>query len=48
VWKTFWAAQQRFFKLLCIDLKLDSVLQEVCACACVHACAVGTYACDRT
>jgi hypothetical protein len=29
VWKTYWAAQQRFFKLLCIDLKLEAVLAEV-------------------
>lgn len=29
VWKMFWAAQQRFFKLLCIGLKLDTVIAEV-------------------
>jgi hypothetical protein len=29
VWKTFWSAHQRFFKLLCIDLKLETVLAEV-------------------
>jgi hypothetical protein len=29
VWKTFWSAHQRFFKLLCIDLKLEAVLAEV-------------------
>jgi hypothetical protein len=29
VWKTFWAAQQRFFKLLCVGLKLDTVIAEV-------------------
>lgn len=29
LWKTFWAAQQRFFKLLCIGLKLDAVIAEV-------------------
>jgi hypothetical protein len=30
VWKTYWAAQQRFFKLLCVGLKLDTVIAEVC------------------
>jgi hypothetical protein len=29
VWKTYWAAQQRFFKLLCVGLKLDTVIAEV-------------------
>jgi hypothetical protein len=29
VWKLFWAAQQRFFKLLCIGLKLNTVIAEV-------------------
>jgi hypothetical protein len=29
VWKTYWAAQQRFFKLLCVGLKLDTVITEV-------------------
>jgi hypothetical protein len=29
VWKTYWSAHQRFFKLLCIDLKLETVLAEV-------------------
>eukprot|EP00775_Hariotina_reticulata_P007699 gene7699-7898_t len=28
VWKLFWAAQQRFFKLLCIGLKLNTVIAE--------------------
>ena len=25
VWKPYWAAQQRFFKLLCISLKVNAV-----------------------
>lgn len=29
VWKTYWSAHQRFFKLLCIDLKMETVLAEV-------------------
>lgn len=29
VWKLFWSAQQRFFKLLCVGLKLDTVVAEV-------------------
>lgn len=26
VWRTFWAAQQRFFKLLCVSLKTPTVV----------------------
>jgi hypothetical protein len=25
IWRTFWAAQQRFFKLLCVSMKVPSV-----------------------
>jgi hypothetical protein len=32
VWKTYWSAHQRFFKLLCIDLKLETVLAQVGDC----------------
>jgi len=28
VWKPFWAAQQRFFKLLCVSLKVGTVVKE--------------------
>ncbi|KAL4431062.1 hypothetical protein ABPG75_006318 [Micractinium tetrahymenae] len=28
VWKPFWAAQQRFFKLLCVSMKVGSVVKE--------------------
>lgn len=28
VWKPFWAAQQRFFKLLCISMKVSLPLQS--------------------
>jgi deoxycytidylate deaminase len=27
-WKPFWAAQQRFFKLLCVSLKVGAVVKE--------------------
>jgi ABC-type nitrate/sulfonate/bicarbonate transport system permease component len=26
VWRTFWASQQRFFKLLCVSLKTPAVV----------------------
>jgi hypothetical protein len=29
VWKIYWSAMQRFFKLLCVSLKLPSVIDEV-------------------
>lgn len=29
VWKTYWAAQQRFFKLLCVSLKVPAVVEQV-------------------
>jgi len=29
VWKPFWGAQQRFFKLLCVSLKIPTVVEEV-------------------
>lgn len=29
LWKSFWAAQQRFFKLLCVSLKVPTVVEEV-------------------
>lgn len=28
VWKPFWAAQQRFFKLLCVSMKVGAVVKE--------------------
>lgn len=28
VWKAYWAAQQRFFKLLCVSLKVPAVVDE--------------------
>lgn len=36
VWKPYWAAQQRFFKLLCISMKVPPMLGPV-ACECVNA-----------
>lgn len=29
VWRPFWSAQQRFFKLLCVSMKVPAVVQEV-------------------
>jgi hypothetical protein len=29
VWTPFWGAQQRFFKLLCVSLKIPTVIEEV-------------------
>ena len=29
VWKPYWAAQQRFFKLLCISMKVPPLLGHV-------------------
>jgi hypothetical protein len=29
LWKTYWAAQQRFFKLLCVSLKVPAVVEQV-------------------
>eukprot|EP00878_Enallax_costatus_P032695 GHUV01035950.1.p1 GENE.GHUV01035950.1~~GHUV01035950.1.p1 ORF type:complete len:643 (+),score=180.98 GHUV01035950.1:954-2882(+) len=40
VWKMFWAAQQRFFKLLCIGLKLDTVIAEAKAALASGMCVV--------
>ncbi|KAF6265497.1 hypothetical protein COO60DRAFT_1623874 [Scenedesmus sp. NREL 46B-D3] len=40
VWKTFWAAQQRFFKLLCVGLKLDTVMAEAKAALASGMCVV--------
>lgn len=28
VWKLYWSAQQRFFKLLCVSLKVPTVVRE--------------------
>ncbi|WIA22798.1 hypothetical protein OEZ86_009751 [Tetradesmus obliquus] len=40
VWKTYWAAQQRFFKLLCVGLKLDTVIAEAKAALASGMCVV--------
>jgi hypothetical protein len=40
VWKTFWATQQRFFKLLCVSLKVKCCLchhNSSSCCASLHA-----------
>lgn len=50
-WKPYWGAHQRFFKLLCVSLKVPTVVEEVRASAregaermAVTAAAVGTMA----
>ena len=32
VWKTFWATQQRFFKLLCVSLKVTQLCWSASCC----------------
>ncbi len=32
VWKSFWSTQQRFFKLLCVSLKVPFVVEQVRRC----------------
>jgi hypothetical protein len=40
VWKIYWSAMQRFFKLLCVSLKLPRVIDEVRAALAAGQCAV--------
>jgi len=40
VWKIYWGAAQRFFKLLCVSLKLPRVVAEVKAALAAGRCAV--------
>eukprot|EP00208_Stichococcus_sp_RCC1054_P000099 CAMPEP_0206143488 /NCGR_PEP_ID=MMETSP1473-20131121/20743_1 /ASSEMBLY_ACC=CAM_ASM_001109 /TAXON_ID=1461547 /ORGANISM="Stichococcus sp, Strain RCC1054" /LENGTH=921 /DNA_ID=CAMNT_0053538919 /DNA_START=201 /DNA_END=2963 /DNA_ORIENTATION=+ len=45
VWKVFWATQQRFFKLLCVSMKVPSVVREAKgALAAGHAVVIGLQA----
>ena len=41
MWKTFWATQQRFFKLLCVSLKVKMlpVSPQVVELLCITSCA---------
>jgi K+ transporter len=40
VWRTFWAAQQRFFKLLCVSLKTPAVVVAAKAALAAGQCVV--------
>lgn len=40
VWRVFWAAQQRFFKLLCVSLKVPAVLRAARAALAAGECVV--------
>ena len=45
MWKPFWAAQQRFFKLLCVSMKVGQVVKE--AQAALQAGYAGEWVCGR-
>ncbi|GIL79152.1 hypothetical protein Vretifemale_8504, partial [Volvox reticuliferus] len=40
VWKAFWSTQQRFFKLLCVSLKVPTVVSEACEALAAGQCVV--------